>query len=273
MIRMYRKGCCVPGGSFMPQGVASVETAYDIMKSGYDTAMAHGYDFAEATVGLIMKLSDEELKRAVDNKLRFEVANSFIPPTIPICETMKNDPKKLEDYVDEAMRRMNLLGCEMVIFGSGGARRIPDGMNRAAAEALLDEFILLCDRLAKAHNVIVALEPLNTDETNYMNSVAEGYEITRRLNLTNVKLLADAYHMSKEKEPLEVLSKVENVLVHVHVSEPDRSYPGKTGGEYLKKFAKALMMTSYKGRVSVECTFGDFVSDSGEAFKFVKEVF
>ena len=31
---MFKKGCCIPGGSFMPQGVASVETAYDIMKGG-----------------------------------------------------------------------------------------------------------------------------------------------------------------------------------------------------------------------------------------------
>ncbi len=270
---MYRKGCCIPGGSFMPQGVASVETAFDIMKGGYDTAIKHGYDFAEATVGLIMKLSEEELARAVEAKLQFEVANSFIPPTLPICETMKNEPEKLEAYVEEAMRRMNLLGCGMVIFGSGAARRIPDTMNRAAAEALLDEFILMCNRIAKKHSVIVALEPLNTDETNYMNSVAEGYEIARRLGLSNVKLLADAYHMSKENEPFEVLASVQDILVHVHVSEPDRSYPGKTGGEYLKKFARALSLTTYDARVSVECTFADFVTDSGEAYKFVKETF
>nr|MBQ4319057.1 sugar phosphate isomerase/epimerase [Clostridia bacterium] len=270
---MYRKGCCVPGGSFMPQGVASVETAYDIMKGGYDTAMKHGYDFAEATVGLIMKLSAEELDRAVENKLTFEVANSFIPPTLPICENMKNSPEKLEEYVDEAMRRMNLLGCGMVIFGSGGARRIPDGMDRAEAEALLDKFIIMCNKMAVKHNVIVALEPLNTGETNYMNSVEAGYEIAKRLNLSNVKLLADAYHMSKESEPLEILNKVQDILVHVHVSEPDRSYPGKTGGEYLRKFAKALESTTYSARVSVECTYADFPTDSGEAYKFVAEVF
>jgi len=270
---MYRKGCCVAGGSFMPQGVASVETAYDIMKGGYDTAIRHGYDFAEATVGLIMKLTEDELKRAVESGLTFEVANSFIPPTLPICETMKTEPQKLEAYVDEAMRRMNLLGCGIVIFGSGAARRIPEGMNVAAAQALLDEFIILCNKLAVKHNVIVALEPLNTGETNYMNSVADGYEIVKRLNLSNIKLLADAYHMSKENEPLEVLKAVEDVLVHVHVSEPDRSYPGKTGGEYLKQFALALGRTSYRGRVSVECTFADFPTDSGEAYKFVAQTF
>ena len=66
---------------------------------------------------------------------------------------------------------------------------------------------------------------------------------------------------------------VEDVLVHVHVSEPDRSYPGKTGGEYLKQFALALGRTSYRGRVSVECTFADFPTDSGEAYKFVAQTF
>ncbi len=270
---MYRLGCCVPGGSFMPQGVGSVETAYDIMKSGYDTAKANGYDFAEATVGLVMKLTEAELELAVKNKLRFEVCNSFIPPVLPICETMKNDSGKLERYVDEAMRRMTLLGSKIVIFGSGAARRIPDSINRAACEALLDEFIILCNKYAEKHGMIVALEPLNTGETNYMTSVADGYGIVRKLNLPNIRLLADAYHMSKENEPLDILGVVSPVLVHVHVSEPDRSYPGKTGGEYLKKFADALRQTSYNARVSVECTYTDFPADAGEAFKFMEATF
>jgi len=270
---MYRIGCCVPGGSFMPQGVASVETAYDIMKGGYDTAMRHGYDFAEATVGLIMKLDADELARAVENKLTFEVANSFIPPTLPICETMKNDPDKLRAYVAEAMRRMKLLGCGMVIFGSGAARRIPEGMDLAEAHALLDSFLVMCDALAGEHGVLVVLEPLNTSETNFMTSVAEGYAIAKRLALPNVRLLADAYHMAKENESTDILKKVEDILVHVHVSEPDRSYPGKTDCTYLKDFARALAATTYAGRVSVECTYADFPADSGAAYHFVRENF
>ncbi|MBE6612899.1 MAG: sugar phosphate isomerase/epimerase [Ruminococcaceae bacterium] len=272
---MFRKGCCVPGGSFMPQGVASVETAYDIMKGGHDTAKSHGYDFAEATVGLIMKLSEEELARAVENRLTFEVANSFIPPTLPICETMKNAPEKLESYVDEAMRRMKLLGCGMVIFGSGAARRIPEAMDRAEAEEYLDNFLRLCNKMAEKHDVTVALEPLNRDETNYMTSVAEGYAIAKRLALPRVRLLADAYHMAKEGESTDVLAKVQDILVHVHISEPDRSYPGKSasGGDYLRAFSAALAATSYRARVSVECTFSDFVTDSGAAFAFVNKEF
>ena len=272
---MFKKGCCIPGGSFMPQGVASVETAYDIMKGGFDTAIGHGYDFAEATVGLIMKLSPEELDRAVANHLIFDVANSFIPPTLPICHTMKSEPQKLEAYVDEAMRRMKLLGCSMVIFGSGAARRLPADMPREEAVALLDDFLRLCDRLAAKHGVTVALEPLNRDETDYMNSVAEGYAIAKRLALPNVKLLADAYHMAKEGESTDILAEVQDILVHVHISEPDRAYPGKSeaGSDYLRAFRDALAATSYRARVSVECTFADFPADSGAAFAFVKETF
>jgi len=250
-----------------------VETAYDIMKSGYDTAMSHGYDFAEATVGLIMKLDENELKRAVENKLVFEVANSFIPPTLPICETMKNDPDKLRAYVSEAMRRMKLLGCTMVIFGSGAARRIPEGMELSEGEALLEGFLKMCNSLAAEYGLYVVLEPLNSAETNYMTSVAEGYAIAKRLNLSNIRLLADAYHMAKENESADVLKKVEDILFHVHISEPDRGYPGKTDSGYLESFAKALSQTSYSGRVSVECSYSDFVTESGAAYGFIKKVF
>ena len=57
------------------------------------------------------------------------------------------------------------------------------------------------------------------------------------------------------------------------VSQAHKNYPGKTGGEYLKKFAKALESTTYSARVSVECTYADFPTDSGEAYKFVSEVY
>ena len=44
--------------------------------------------------------------------------------------------------------------------------------------------------------------------------------------------------MAREKEPVSILQIFAHLLVHVHVSEPDRAYPGKHSGDYLRPLPK-----------------------------------
>lgn len=264
---MRKLGCCMPGGSFMPEGVGATASAYGILKQGYETVMGAGYDYAEATVGLLMELTPAELDRLAGENIHIEVANSFIPPRLPILSTPR---ETLDAYVREAMSRMTALGCRLVIFGSGAARRL----NGAAdGEKTLDDFLTLCSRAGAEYGVTVALEPLNSRETDYLNRVDEGYRTVKRLGLPNIALLADAFHMSCESEPLENIQTCRDCIVHTHVSEPDRSYPGARGGEYLRRFAAALDASDYAGRVTAECSFTDFPAECGAAYKFMKETF
>lgn len=263
----FKLGCCIPGGSFMPQGVGEVDSStYGILKSGHDVTLQNGFDFAEATVWLIMKLTDDEFDRAVNDKLQFKVFNSFIPGSMPIISTPMDE---LKNHVEKSMYRMSKFGAEGVIFGSGAARRIGDDGN----DDKIYDFIRMCDDIAGKYNMYLALEPLNKKETNWLTSVGEGYEICEKLNLSNVKLLADAYHMYCENESPNVLSKVQDYLVHVHVSDGDRKYPGHDGGAYLRYFAYELNKTNYKGRISAECGFSDFYTESKIVCDFMKEVF
>ena len=259
----FRIGCCIPGGSFMPEGVKEVDTsAYGVLKNGYNAVIQAGFDFAEATVGLIMQLTDDDIKRAADEGLRFQVFNSFIPPSLAIATTPLAE---LESYVDKAMGRMKALGAECVVFGSGGARR-------DAGDKVYD-FIRMCNSLANKHAMYIALEPLNKGETNWLHTVKDGFDICCKLDLPNLKCLADAYHMFKEEEPATILIEVAKYLTHVHVSDGDRGYPGRDGGEYLRQFSAELKKSGYTGRVSAECGFKDFIKESVLVCEFMKEVF
>lgn len=264
----YDIGCCIPGGSFMPQGVGEIDNStYGILKNGYEAVIAAGYDFAEATVHLIMKLTEDEFGRAVDDGISFRVFNSFIPGSMPIISTAMNE---LESYVDRAMYRMKAFQAEGVIFGSGSARRLGGtDMN----DDKIIEFIKMCDRLCDKYGLYLAIEPLNTNETDWVTSAADGYEMCKKLNLNNVKLLADAYHMACENEPPEILQAVQESLVHIHVSDADRKYPGRDGGAYLRRFASALKATSYSGGISAECGYGDFLSENKLGYEFMRGVF
>jgi len=263
----YKLGCCIPGGSFMPEGVGEVDkSTYGILKSGYETALKRGFDFAEATVWLIMKLTDEEFDRAISDGLQFKVFNSFIPGSMPIIST---PTEQLREHAETAMYRMSKFGAEGVIFGSGAARRIGDDGDAGK----IYDFIVMCNEVAGKYGMYFALEPLNKGETNWLTSVAEGYEICKQLNLPNVKLLADAYHMYKVAESPIILPAVQDYLVHVHVSDGDRKYPGFDGGAYLRYFAFELAKSNYSGRISAECGYSDFYTESELVCNFMKEVF
>ena len=266
---MLRIGCCIPGGSFMPQGVGSVENSFDVLKFGAKAVYDSGYDYLEATVGSIMALAPDEIDKLYGEGFKIEVCNSFIPPKYSIM----NRSSGLEDYVAEATRRMNLLGCDTVVLGSGGARKIPDGMSMEDAESVFGEFLSTCNKYCEKYSITLVLEPLNYKECNFFNTVSRGAQLVKRYDLKNVKLLADAYHMSVEKEPLSTLCDVSDILCHVHVADPERRYPGYKDKDYIKAVAEALKCAGYNKRVTVECGFEDFKTEAALAERFLREIF
>ena len=283
----YRLGCCVPGASFMPEGEAGIKAnALDILRRGCETIIDAGFDYAEAGVGMIMELTPDELERVVREKLPLEAANSFIPPTYGIVSGVRADGMPpLNDYVREAMRRMSMLGIGVVVFGSGAARRIPDGMSLKEGRGFIGGFLRMCARHGEKYGVTVAIEPLRASECNAINLTSEGAELAaleRRIceeggdpeKGERISYLADAFHMCHGGEPADALTRADVLPVHIHVSEPpDRTYPGSHGGEYLAAFADAIKKTAYSGRVSVECGFSDFEREVGLAYEFVSKLF
>lgn len=275
---MIRFGCCIPGGSFMPQGVKDVpETPLEIILAGYRTALDIGYDFAECTVGLLMKLDETEIKTAASlfqkGEFRIEFCNSFIPSSNPVTGFDANIGK-LREHAEKVMERMSMVGAGTVVFGSGAARRCPDGFSMEKALEQNYEFLMMCGDAGKKYGITTAVEPLNSSETNIFVTHIDGASMVRRCSHPNVKLLSDAYHMARENEDLSVLDTSISEIVHIHVAEPpDRKVPGCHGGEFLKEYAKKIVSLGYSGTVSVECGFDDFSIDCAKALKFLQENF
>lgn len=272
----YSLGCCVPGASFMPEGVAGVKK--DVLSelvAGVNVILRAGFDFAEVGVGMVMKLTEEEFNVLAKMKLPIRAANSFIPSEYKIVAEDADSPDGgLYRYVDKALSRLSRLGAETVVFGSGGARRIPDGMTRAEGCEYIKKFLVMCNELGERYGVTVAIEPLRASECNAVNLTEDGARISKEVCRPRIKYLADAFHMAWGGEAPDVLSSHHELPVHIHVSEaPDRTYPGSVDGKYLTEFAKALKNTDYSGRISVECGFSDFDKEVALAYNFVKNRF
>ena len=223
-------------------------------------------DYVEWGVGTTMKSEAqwERLLEAVANApLKPEAFNGFIPATHRLTGPDAEMGAALE-YASEAMRRCRALGAEVIVLGSGGARKLPDGWDEARG---LDQFETFCRELgprAAQHNVTIVIEPLNKTEDNLVNSVAAGAAIVDAVDHPNIQLLADFYHMHHDDEAVEDAAKVGGRLRHTHLADLGRVAPGfaPDGEADFVGFFRALNAAGYDARCSFEGRTTDFAAQA-----------
>jgi sugar phosphate isomerase/epimerase len=240
-------------------------------------ARAAGFDFIECTVVSLQPEADEAtfapiLARYQAAALPARAFNVFLPRDLKVVGP-EVDWKRVEAYVERALQRVRLIGGQVVVFGSGGARSIPDGFARNEAEEQIVRFLRMTSDRAEALDIVIAIEPLNRRESNVINSVAEGVEFARRANRPAIRVLADFYHMDEEGEPLSELEAHGQWLAHIHVADSDRLAPGSGNYPYAD-FVRRLKGIGYgfaaNQMVSVECRWRDFAAEAPAAVRFLR---
>jgi len=117
-----------------------------------------------------------------------------------------------------------------------------------AAIGCLDE----CCKAAAERKVTVLLEPLNRYESDYLNTLDDALKIIRHMGLSNVKLLADTFHMNIEEANLAVsLKRAGPHLGFVHLADSNRQAPGH-GHLDIRGVLEALRELGYQGYLSFE---------------------
>lgn len=98
---------------------------------------------------------------------------------------------------------------------------------RAARIEAATECLAECCRAAADANVTVLLQPLNRYESDYPNRLDQGLEIVAAVGATNLKLLADTFHMNIEEQSIDdALLRAAPYLGHVHLVDSNRRAPG-----------------------------------------------
>ena len=115
---------------------------------------------------------------------------------------------------------MQRAGVEVIGYGSGGSRWVPDGFDRNRAIQQVADFLRLCADLGEPRGVKVALEPYNRDDANLLNTVSEATEFIKGVNRSHAKLMADFFHMKLNGESFDALKGAGPHLIHAHIAEP-----------------------------------------------------
>jgi len=242
-----------------------------------DAAKAAGFDYIELAATEIAALSDADFEAAMQRVrgagLPVPVTNLFLPATLKVTGP-DVDPAQQMRYVTAVFARLQRLGTTVVVFGSGGARRVPDGFSGDEARAQLVDFARRAAGAARARGITIAIEPLRREETNIVNTAAEGLALVNAVGDPNFQLMIDFYHLASEHEDPAVVLRARDHLVHLHMANPNgRVFPlAKDEYDYAPFFEK-LRTVGYGRRISVEASTNAFASEAPRAIALLRAAF
>lgn len=224
------------------------------------SARAAGWDYLEPSVQALLQgdvpddqWTGERDAAAAAAAMPIEAANLFMPANLKMVGP-SIDAARIDTYLSRVFPRAKKVDIRTIVFGSAGARMIPEGFDRETARQQIITFATRAGRYAAESDITLVFEPLNRGECNIINSVEEGAEFTAAVNHPNVKCLVDSYHFWLEKEPLADLEGAMPMIRHVHVAdEHGRDAPGTaTIPSDYRVFFRTLKQGGYDGRISVE---------------------
>lgn len=248
-------GCCVNMLAVGNDGIGAEWIPY---------LKEYGYDYVELPLAQIMDLSDEDFHKLLtfldETGLPCESCNNFFPASVRLTGP-KASFEKAEAYIEQAVKRASRLGAKTIVFGSSGAKNVPEGFDRSEAFSQVVSVLKKAGEVCRRYGIIISIEPLNQKESNLILNLSEGASLAKAVNMPEVKLLVDYYHFVMENDTPEILSRVSTYLRHVHFAEPiGRVFPKKVLAEYTE-FFHVLKEAEYSGRCSIEAYSDDPIHD------------
>ena len=234
---------------------------------------AAGWDYVEDNVqGLLQGLvPDEQWTPPPPPALPILAANVLLPGQLKVTGPAA-DPARLAAYMATVARRAAAVGIETLVFGSGAARMVPPGFDRATADRQVVDFARRAADALAPHGIALVVEPLNRAECNIVNSVAEADAVAAAAGRPNCHPLLDTWHLWMEHEPVPDVA-LAGRLRHVHVADLEgRVAPGLSGhADYRPAFA-VLKAAGYDRTISVESSpIPDFAANAPRVLAFLKE--
>lgn len=160
-------------------------------------------------------------------------------------------------YAKECVAFASELGVEVFeICAAPGVNTYP--ASKVPIKTLRENFtnsvIELCE-YAESRNVQILIEPINRFEGHpgFLNSLADAVELAASLNLSNLGVLGDLFHMNIEDiDNCEAYRAAGKYLKHIHLADHNRQVPG-TGRNDFQAILRTLEEIGFTGYLSLDC--------------------
>lgn len=231
-----------------------------------------GFDGVEIPVFRPEAVDVTAVRRALERAdMRCEVAAAFVPG-LNLAADDADDRHRTITHVTRVIEIAAALGASIV----AGPLYTPvgwlPGRRRTADEwARVVEAYRTIAPVLDAHDVTIAIEPLNRFETYFLNTVADGVALCDAIASPRVGLLFDTFHANiEEKDVARACRAAARHLKHVHTSENDRGTPGSGHVDWPGVFA-ALRDLHYDGWLTIE-SFGFALGDLSAAASIWRDI-
>ncbi len=166
----------------------------------------------------------------------------------PDPDTRARTARYLFDLIDCCAE----LGGDILVFGSPQQRNPPAGWPRTEAWKSAGEIMHACGVRAQEQGVIFCIEPLSSNETNFIINVDEAAELVRQVDHAGFQMMIDMKAMSHDSRPIpEQIRAVHPLFQHVHLNDPNLRGPGM-GDLDFRPILQTLGELSYSRWLSVE---------------------
>ena len=169
---------------------------------------------------------------------------------LSLTSTDAGEREKAKDFVRSMIDFGGPYGAPAIIGSMQG--RWGGDLSREDALNLLREALNELGEHASQHGVPLIYEPLNRYETNLVTTVADGVALMQSLSTSNVKLLADLFHMNIEETNLaDAIRTGGDHIGHIHFVDSNRRPAGMGHMDY-GPIAAAIKEIGYEGYASAE---------------------
>jgi sugar phosphate isomerase/epimerase len=166
--------------------------------------------------------------------------------TSPDREVRTRAVSRIKGLVDAAVRFRSMVNIGRV------RGPLEPGRPRQVSEDRFLEALGEAAGYAEAKGVVIALEPVNRYEIDFINRVEEAVEMIGRLGRPNVTVMPDVFHMNIEEASIEAsLAGHRDHIGYVHFADSNRLAPGM-GHLNFPNIVATLKAAGYSGYVTAE---------------------
>jgi D-psicose/D-tagatose/L-ribulose 3-epimerase len=162
--------------------------------------------------------------------------------------------EKAVTYLMKSVDFAEKVGAKIIIVVPSPVGRTvqPEG---TCYDRLIDNAVCNIRRAAdytQQHGVKLAIECINRYETYFINTMAKGFDLVKKIDHPAVGIMADFFHMSIEERSIPgSLDMVRDYLLHVHIADNTREAAG-LGHTDFKEALKTLKNIGYDGSLTME---------------------
>ncbi len=251
------------------------DSEYDVQM--YKELQTMGVDGLEIAPTRILSTNPyDRTDEAVDFANKIELEYGLVIPSMQSIWYGKteniwkseSDRQALYDYTKKAIDFAAAIGCKNLVFGCPRNRAYINSIDESVGIAFFKDL----GEYAYSKGTCIGMEANPTIyNTNYINTTEQAISLIKVVNSEGFKLNLDMGTIIQNEESLEVLKGNENLINHVHVSEPglrlieERDMHGE--------LATILKKCSYEKYVSVEMSKQENIELIIDIISYIKNVF